>query len=93
MADAKRLQAYISGWVQGVGFRWFVLQRARPLGLTGWTRNLPDGRVQVVAEGKRESLEAFLVHLRQGPSSSRVYGIEENWTDATGEFKGFDVRY
>jgi len=65
----------ISGLVQGVGFRYFILQRAGDYGIDGWTRNLPDGSVEVFAEGDREALEEFERDLRQGPGSARVTGF------------------
>ena len=60
-----RLHAYISGRVQGVGFRFLAQHVARMLGLTGWVQNLYDGRVEVVAEGQRQQLEQFLAFQRQ----------------------------
>lgn len=89
----RRLIVYVTGWVQGVGFRWYVIQKVRPLDLTGYVRNLPDGRVQVVAEGSPEHLEKLLTIVRTGPPSSRVYGVEETWHEPEGKFSGFDVRY
>ena len=62
----------ISGRVQGVGFRYFVLREAQALGLVGWTRNLADGRVEVVAAGSEAALGALEGRLRQGPPHARV---------------------
>lgn len=87
-----RLHAIISGRVQGVGFRYFVAEKAQLQGLTGWVRNLWDGRVEVVAEGERTELEAFLAVVQRGPSSARVLGIQADWQPTTGEFGGFHVR-
>ena len=64
-----RLQAFVSGAVQGVGYRYFAMNAAHELGVIGWVRNLYDGTVQVVAEGPRETLEEFLKHLHRGPHS------------------------
>jgi acylphosphatase len=66
----------VSGVVQGVGFRYFVLREAEGLGLAGWARNLPDGRVEVVAEGDEAALGKLEQSLRRGPSLSRVSGVE-----------------
>jgi acylphosphatase len=66
----------IGGQVQGVGFRWFTLRRALDLGLTGWVRNLPDGRVEVVASGEGAQVEALERALRRGPISARVETVE-----------------
>jgi acylphosphatase len=87
-----QLHAIISGRVQGVGFRYFVLEKAQLQGLTGWVRNLWDGRVEVVAEGERQELERFLAVLKRGPSSAWVSAIAEMWNAPSGEFGGFHVR-
>lgn len=84
-----RLHAYVSGRVQGVGFRFFVLDAAQELGLTGWVRNLNDGRVEVLAEGPRPDLERLLRLLHQGPPASWVTGIDATWEPATAEFPDF----
>jgi len=70
-ADAT-LRVVVAGRVQGVGFRWFVRRRARELGLAGWTENLPDGTVLVVASGPASGLDRLLQALRDGPPGSRV---------------------
>jgi acylphosphatase len=66
----------MTGRVQGVGFRYFTQDRARREGLSGIVRNLPDGRVEAVAEGDQESLERFEAALRRGPSHARVESVE-----------------
>ena len=67
-----RLVALVKGRVQGVGYRAFAQKKALELGLSGYAENLPDGRVEVVAEGPKEALELFLHHLKQGPRLARV---------------------
>ena len=67
----------VRGRVQGVGFRWFVLQAARAEGLSGWVRNLPDGSVEALAAGSDEALDRFREALRRGPRASRVESVEE----------------
>jgi acylphosphatase len=79
----------VSGRVQGVGFRWHTLHRAREVGVTGSVRNLPDGRVAVVAEGERDDLQLFLIWLGQGPPHALVDGTEVQWSAATGEHTEF----
>ena len=87
------LHATVRGRVQGVGYREFVLTRARSLNLRGYARNLPDGAsVEVVAEGAPDDLEALLGHLRSGPRSSRVDTVEAHWGTATGHPAGFGIR-
>jgi acylphosphatase len=68
----------ISGRVQGVGFRWYVMRRAQALKLRGVVRNLPDGRVEVVAAGSDEAVKRFEDDLREGPSLARVTGIDQS---------------
>ncbi len=90
--DAMRLHALIHGHVQGVGFRYFVQDRALALGLVGWVRNTFDGDVEVVAEGPRPRLEALLDHLRRGPRAAVVMGVDVEWSPASGEFRRFEIR-
>ena len=66
------LHAVVAGEVQGVGFRWFVREKARRWGLAGWVRNRPDGTVELAAAGAEESLEGLLRDVRVGPPGSRV---------------------
>ncbi len=86
-----RLHAKITGRVQGVGFRYFVLQNANDLGLTGWVRNLWDGGVEVTAEGAHDDLNQLLVMLRRGPISAEVNDVDYEFSDAKGEFQRFAV--
>ncbi len=89
-----QLHALVRGYVQGVGFRFFVLDRAEGLGLAGYVRNLPDGRmVEVVAEGPRDSLETLLQALWRGPRGSLVEGVDVHWPPPTGRFSSFEVRH
>ncbi len=75
---------WVSGRVQGVGFRYFAAGRARRLGLGGFVQNLPDGRVEVVAEGDRAALEALIAAVRQGPPGAHVRDVRVDWSDAAG---------
>ncbi|MDY6874230.1 MAG: acylphosphatase [Chloroflexota bacterium] len=86
-----RLHAYLTGNVQGVGFRYFVLQHAQALDLTGWVRNLWDGRVEVTAEGPHDAVNQLLVHLRRGPISADVKDIDFDFSDSKGEFMRFGI--
>ncbi len=88
------LRAVVHGRVQGIGFRDYVLARARFLGLAGYARNLPDGRsVEVVAEGPRSDLEQLLEHLHEGPRMSRVDAVDIEWGEPTGAYARFGVGY
>jgi acylphosphatase len=89
---SKRLKAVVSGRVQGVGFRYFVQRAASEAGLTGWVRNLRDGRVELVAEGDDRSMLELTAALRRGPPSSFVSDLDAEWTAATGEFDDFGIR-
>lgn len=93
MTGQQRLHARVSGLVQGVGFRYFVYNQARHLGLTGWVRNLMDGRVEVLAEGASEDLEELLAQLHQGPGGSRVKDVLADWSSASGEFSWFSIEH
>ncbi len=88
------VRAVVRGRVQGIGFRDYVLNRARFLGLTGYVRNLPDGRsVEVIAEGARPDLEQLLDYLSEGPRISRIDAVDADWRDATGAYDGFGVGF
>ncbi|MFF5208754.1 acylphosphatase [Streptosporangium sp. NPDC000396] len=87
-----RLTAWVRGHVQGVGFRWWTRARALELGLTGWARNMPDGRVEVVAEGAEESCAKLLELLRGGVTPGRVDRVVERWSEAKGGLTGFVER-
>lgn len=87
-----RLHAYISGRVQGVGFRYHVLQAAQENHLTGWVRNLHDGRVEVMAEGQHPDLNQLLRRLHQGPVSAQVRDVDYTFSEAQGGFQRFRVR-
>ena len=90
--ERARLEARVKGEVQGVGYRFFAQRRASALGLRGYTRNLRDGSVEVVAEGPRAALNSYLDQLRRGPSAAEVSEVETTWDAATGEFSGFRIR-
>src|SRR3990172_10892270 len=88
------LRAVVRGRVQGVGFREFVLNRARFLAVSGYVRNLPDGRsLEGVAEGSRSQLEQLLEYLREGPRLARVDAVETDSGEPTGAYEGFGVGY
>ncbi|MDX9992486.1 MAG: acylphosphatase [Anaerolineales bacterium] len=88
----QRLQIWVTGRVQGVGFRAFTARAAQTLGLRGWVRNLGYDQVEALAEGQRADLEAFAQIVRSGPRASRVDEFRHEWLSASGEFDGFAVR-
>lgn len=87
-ATLARFTAIVSGYVQGVGYRAFVRAKAVDMGIAGQVENMSDGRVEVVAEGKREDLEVLLVRMRVGPTHAEVKEIEVEWGVAGG-LRGF----
>lgn len=89
---AARLQARVHGAVQGVGYRFFARRAALALDLVGYVRNLPDGTVEVGAEGALADLEAYLQRLQRGPAEAEVQWIDSSWTEATGVFTDFQIR-
>ena len=92
MSDS-RIHAIVIGVVQGVGFRCFVLETARELGLRGYVRNTSGGNVEVVAEGPRERLDLLASELRRGPRASVVREVRVDVGEATGQFREFEVAF
>jgi len=88
----QKVELLISGVVQGVGFRYYVYRVAQQLGVVGWVRNLPDGRVQVVAEGDRGLLEGLIEELKVGPRMASVRDVAAKWSESTGKYRSFDVQ-
>jgi acylphosphatase len=85
---------YVSGAVQGVGYRYFVLRVARELGLVGYARNLGDGRVEVYAVGTGASLASLRIELRRGPGAAEVSGVVEEDAEIEARFaKSFTIEY
>ena len=78
--------------MQGVFFRAFVAGWARELGLTGDVRNLPDGTVEVRAEGEKKQLEELVVCLKRGPPAARVEKVITKWSEYTGDYRGFSIK-
>ncbi len=91
--DILRAEIIVNGLVQGVGFRYYVLRNAQQLGVKGYVKNLFTGEVLTVAEGERYELEELIKLIKIGPIYADVRNAKVEWTDATGEFKNFEVRF
>ncbi|MBI4340800.1 MAG: acylphosphatase [Candidatus Omnitrophica bacterium] len=89
----RRIHAFYSGRVHGVGFRAAAEEAAGEHSLVGWVRNLPDGRVEVIAEGEEAALERFLDALQCGAMKRFIERIELTWSNASEAFDRFEIRY
>ena len=93
MRQNVRVRIFISGRVQGVFFRHNTRKKARELGINGWVKNLPDGRVESVMEGEKEKAENLIEWLRKGPIIARVDGVEVFREEYKSEFNDFVIKY
>ena len=93
LSQQKQVTAIVHGYVQGVSFRYHTHRTANRLGVTGWVANQRDGTVKVVAEGDEASLRQLIAFLHEGSPAASVQRVEEKWTEATGEFNRFSVKY
>lgn len=84
-----RVHLLVTGLVQGVAFRQSAVFEAQRLGLLGWVKNLPDGRVEAEAEGKRDKVEVFARWCEHGPTGARVEWVDAEWGPATGRDRDF----
>lgn len=87
----QQVHLFISGFVQGVGFRQFVKYNAKKMGVNGWVKNLPDGRVEAVLQGQRELLEHMIRRLKKGPFIAKVENIDVRWEEVKDTFEAFEV--
>jgi acylphosphatase len=90
--ELARICIIVSGRVQGVFFRRAAAEQARTLGITGWARNLDDGSVELVGEGKRRDLEMLLVWAGKGPPHARVDAVQALWEPSQGGLSQFRIR-
>lgn len=88
-----RARIIISGFVQGVGFRYFIESLANELSLSGWVRNAPDGNVEAVFEGREENIEKAIVACKEGPPFAKVEDVIVKKSKARGDLKGFTIKY
>jgi acylphosphatase len=90
--DYERAHVYVSGQVQGVFFRDSTREKAQQLGLNGWVRNLPDGRVEALFEGPSERVREMVRWCEQGPSQAEVKNVETEFEASEGDLASFEVR-
>ena len=88
-----RAHIFISGRVQGVFFRSETMYEAKRLDVTGWIRNIPDGRVETVFEGEEKNVKELVEFCKRGPPGARVTNIDITWEKHTGEFRNFEIKY
>jgi len=88
----KRVHIVVEGLVQGVFYRASTLKTAQQLNLTGYVRNLPDGKVEIVAEGNGDQIDRLISWCRQGPTHAEVANVEVTEQDYRGEFRNFNIR-
>jgi acylphosphatase len=88
-----RAHVFISGWVQGIFFRQNTKQKAESHGVTGWVRNLPDGRVEALFEGEEEDVKALVDFCRKGPRGAVITNVDVTFERFAGEFRNFKVTY
>lgn len=93
MNEKMRVHIFVQGMVQGVFFRVRTRQKAKVLGVTGWVKNLPDGRVEAVFESEKEKIEQIIEWIKKGPLFSRVDDVKVDFEEYKGEFESFEIRY
>ena len=91
LEDTLTINMKITGKVQGVGFRYFVLQQAQELGIKGWVSNKPNGDVEALAQGDKEDLDQFIAKVKQGSAFSRVDDVILNWDDGQENYTSFEI--
>ncbi|MBZ0203285.1 MAG: acylphosphatase [Ignavibacteria bacterium] len=89
--EFSAVKIVVSGRVQGVGFRYFIAQRANELELNGYTKNLFNGDVEIVAEGRREFVEALITKAKEGPRNSKVDFCKVEWLDFKKKYDNFEI--
>lgn len=87
------VEVMVHGEVQGVGYRWFAIKRARVHGVGGWVRNNTDGSVSVWAEGDHQAVESLIDDLREGPPMAAVRKVDISWKEYSGRYDAFDIKH
>ena len=90
--DKSAVKLIVSGYVQGVGFRYFIARIASELDLNGYAGNLINGNVEIYAEGKKESLDELIKKAKTGPSHSQVESVKIEWLDFQNKYDNFEVK-
>jgi acylphosphatase len=93
MAELVRARVRVSGVVQGVGYRYFARKAGVAFGLAGSVRNLPDGSVEVVAQGDKQAVNALLSELRIGPRYASIERVDVQWEEPESDLRGFDYAF
>lgn len=88
-----RAHVIISGMVQGVFFRAYTREWARELGVNGWVKNLPDGRVEAIFEGEEGRVKEIIERCKKGPPMAVVENVDVRWEEYKGEFDDFEIKY
>lgn len=88
----KRANVIVSGTVQGVNFRWYAKRKALALGITGWVRNTPDGKVECEFQGSEENVDQMIEIIKSGPPSASVDDVQIKWFDEDPDLIFFQVR-
>ncbi len=91
--DMMRAHLYISGYVQGVAYRYSAIRQAKQLSVTGWVKNLRDGRVEAVIEGGKSNVEQMIDWCRSGPNGASVSGVDVRYLPYRGEFLSFELAW
>lgn len=87
-----RAHVFVSGRVQRVFFRYETRREAKKNGVTGWVRNMPDGRLEATFEGEESDVKALVDFCRKGPPAAKVTNVDIRWEAYTGEFRNFETR-
>ncbi|MBC8345935.1 MAG: acylphosphatase [Candidatus Marinimicrobia bacterium] len=93
MQNESSVRMIVSGKVQGVSFRWYSVRIGRNLKLKGYAKNLPDGSVEILVEGKTSDLETFIRKVKVGPNLARVDHVAMEWGNLNNAFDNFEIRY
>ncbi|MBI4743282.1 MAG: acylphosphatase [Actinobacteria bacterium] len=88
-----RAHVFIDGKVQGVYFRSYLCEKAGESNVTGWVKNLADGRVEAVLEGEEENIVKMIGFCKEGPPSAKIIDLKVDWFGYTGEFSSFSIKY